>query len=176
MPRIALLIALIFMLPPVIAQAPELNGKNELSLHGGFDYQGPNGDKIDLEVGYGWYLRDDLLVGGEFQWALLEDISSKGGDYRSQQASVVAVMLFIGDSELVPYAGLEIGFRNSKFEDLDESSLIVGGRVGAHYFLTESVSIDGSLSWLLADKEVFIVDFEAEDQYIYPSIGVNAVF
>ncbi len=174
--RIALLVMLVFVLPPVIAQAPQLNGKTELSLHGGFDYQGPNGDKIDLEVGYGWYLRDDLLVGGEFQWALLEDISSKGGDYRSQQASMVAVMLFIGDSELVPYAGLELGFRNSKFEDLDESGLIAGGRVGARYFLTESVSIDGSLSWLLADKEVFIVDFEAEDQYLYPSIGINAVF
>jgi len=174
--KIALFIMLIFTLPPVVAQAPELSGKNELRLHGGFDYQGPNGDKIDLTVGYGWYLRDDLLVGGEFQWALLEDISSKGGDYRSQQASLFAEKLFIGDSELVPYVGLEIGFRNSKFEDLDESGLLVGGRVGARYFLTESVSIDGSLSWLLADKEVFIVDFEAEDQYVYPSFGIKAVF
>lgn len=174
--RTILLIILIFMLPPAIAQAPELAGKNELSLHGGLDYQAPNGDKIDLEVGYGRYLRDDLLVGGELQWALLEDISSKGGDYRSQQASLVVEKLFIGESELVPYVGFEIGFRNSKFEDLDESGLVYGGQVGARYFLTESVSIDGSLSWLLADKEIFIVDFEAEDQYLYPSFGINAVF
>lgn len=174
--RIALCIMLAFALPPVFAQPPELAGKNELSLHGGFDFQGPNGDKIDLEVGYGWFLRDDLLVGGEFQWSLLEDIAPGENDYRSQQASLFAEMLFIGDSELVPYVGVEIGFRNSKFNDLDESGLVLGGRVGARYFLTESVSIDGSLIWLVADKEVFIVDFEADDQYIYPSIGIKAVF
>jgi len=105
--------------------------------------QGPNGDNIDLEVGYGWFLRDDLLVGGEFQWSLLEDIAPGENDYRSQQASLFAEMLFSGDSELVPYVGVEIGVRNSKFNDLDESGLLLGGRVGARYFITESVSIDG---------------------------------
>ncbi len=174
--RIALCIMLIFSLPPVFAQPPELAGKNELSLHGGFDFQGPNGDKIDLEVGYGWFLHADLLVGGEFQWSLLEDIAPGENDYRSQQASLFAEMLFSGDSELVPYVGVEIGVRNSKFNDLDESGLLVGGRVGVRYFITESVSIDGSLIWLVADKEVFIVDFEADDQYLYPSIGIKAVF
>jgi hypothetical protein len=42
MPRIALLVILIFMLPPIFAQSPELAGNNELSLHGGFDFQGLN--------------------------------------------------------------------------------------------------------------------------------------
>ncbi|MDH3636481.1 MAG: porin family protein [Gammaproteobacteria bacterium] len=182
MPRTTLLMILVFSLPPVFAQSPELAGKTGLSLYGGFDYQGPNGDNIYLQVSYGWFLLDDLLIGGEFQWALIEDIAPGENDYRSQQASLVAEKLFTGDSELVPYVGVEIGFRNTKFKDsielkdLDESGLVIGGRVGVQYFLTESVSIDGSLSWLLADKEVFIVDFEAEDQYLYPSIGINAVF
>ncbi len=174
--RVTLIITLLFSLPPLYAQPPELAGKNELSLHGGFDFQGPNGDNIDLSVGYGWFLHDDLLVGGEFQWAVIEDISPGEKDYRSQQVSLFVEKLFIGESDLVPYAGLEIGFRNSRFEDLDESGLVYGGRVGARYFLTESVSIDGSLSWLLAGKEVFIVDFEAEDQYLYPRLGIKAVF
>ncbi len=85
-------------------------------------------------------------------------------------------MLFAGDSKLVPYAGVEIGFRNSKFNELDESGLVLGARVGARYFVTESVSIDGSLRILLSGKDVFIVDFEADDQYIYPGVGINAVF
>lgn len=180
--RIYLFMVLIVSLLPAYAQPPELAGKNELSLYGGFDFQGPNGDYINLQVGYGWFLRDDLLVGGEFQWTLIEDIAPSENDYRSQQASLVVEKLFIGDSELVPYVGVEIGFRNTKFNDdtklndLDDSGLVIGGRVGAQYFLTESVSIDGSLTWLLADDEIFIVDFETDDQYLYPSFGINAVF
>ncbi len=174
--RVTLFVIMIIALPSICAQSPELASKNELSLHGGFDIQGPNGDKIDLEIGYGWFLRDDLLVGGEFQWAVIEDIAPGDNDYRAQQASLFAEMLFTGESDLVPYVGAEIGFRNAKFNDIGESGLVYGVRVGARYFLTESVSIDGSLGWLLADKEVFIVDFEAEDQYLFPSIGIKAVF
>lgn len=176
MPRITLFIMLMSGLTSIYAQSPELAGKNELSLHGGLDYQGPNGDRIDIAVSYGWFLRNDLLVSGEYQWALIEDIAPGEKDYRSQQGSLVAEKLFIGDSSLVPYAGLEIGFRNSRFTDNDESGLIYGLRAGARYFLTDSVSVDGSLSWLFSDKEVFIVDFEAEDQYLYPSVGINAIF
>jgi len=182
MARIVLFMILIFSLPPVFSQPPELAGKNELSLYGGFDFQGPSGDNIYLQVGYGWFLRDDLLVGGEFQWTLIEDIAPGENDYRSQQFSLVAKKLFIGDSELVPYVGVEIGFRNTKYSDntglndLDDSGLLIGGRVGAQYFLTESVSIDGSIVWLLANDEIFIVDFETDDQYIYPSFGITAVF
>jgi len=176
MSRTVLLCILVLSLSPAIAQPPELAGKNELSLHGGLDYQGPNGDKIDLLVGYGWYLRDDLLLGGELLWSLVEDIAPGEKDYRSQQASLVVEKLFIGDGAFVPYIGAEIGFRNSKFKGLDESGLVFGGRFGARYFLTESVSIDGSISLLSADKKVFIVDFEAEDQYVYPSFGIKAVF
>lgn len=174
--RVTSFTVLIMIIPTLYAQPPELAGKNELRLHGGLDYQGPNGDKIDIALGYGWFLRDDFLLSGEYRWALIEDIAPGEKDYRSQQGSLVAEWLFDRDGNLVPYVGAEIGFRNTRFPDNDESGLVYGGRVGARYFLSESVSINGSLSWLLADKAVFIVDFEAEDQYLYPSIGINAVF
>lgn len=174
--RIALLVCIIFSMSNALAQSPEPDGKNQLSLHGSLDFQGANGDNTDIQVGYGWYIDDEILIGGEYRWILIEDIAPGEDDYRAQQASFVAERLFIGDSELVPYVGGEIGFRNSKFEDLDESGLVYGGRLGARYFLTESVAIDVSVNLLLSDKKVFIVDFEAEDQYVYPSIGLKAIF
>lgn len=174
--RITLVVMLTFFLPPAFAEPPSLAGKNQLNLHGGLDFQGPNGDKIDLMLGYGWFLRDDLMVGGELLWTVIEDIAPGENDYRSRQVSLIAEKLFISDSKLAPYVGVEIGARNSQFNDLDESGLVFGGRVGARYFLTESVSIDGSIKIMVSDKDVFIVDFEADDQYIYPSFGINAVF
>jgi hypothetical protein len=176
MPKIAVLMILIFPFASLCAQPPELANNRELSLHGGFDFQGPSGDNIDLEVGYGWFLRDDLLVGGEFRWSLIEDIAPGENDYRSQQASLVVEKLFIGDSNMVPYIGGEIGFRNSKFDDADESALVLGGRLGGRFFLNETITIDASISFLTSDKQVFIVDFEAEDQYLYPRLGIKAVF
>ena len=172
--KIILSLILSLWLLPAAAETPALAGKSELSLHGGLDYQGPNGDNIDLRIGYGWFLSDDLLVGGEYLWTLMEDIAP--GDYRSQQGSAFIEKLFLGEGSLAPYVGGEIGFRNSDFGNYNESGLVLGVRGGARYFLNEAVSIDLSLVYLSSDKDVYIVDFEAEKQYIYPSFGLKAVF
>ena len=170
----AMFVFLLLWILPAVASPPSLMGKNQLSLNGSLDYQGANGDDIEIRVGYGWFLRDDLLFGGEYLWKLTEDIAP--GDYRSQQGSVVVEKLFLGDGALVPYIGAEAGFRNSDFGDFNESGLVLGARGGARYFLSDSVSIDASLVFLSAAKDVFIVDYKAESQYIYPSFGLKAVF
>ncbi len=100
--KMILLMILTFSLPVTTAETPELIGKNQLSLHGGFDFQGPNGDSIDLRVGYDWFLRDDLLVGGEFQWAVVEDIAPGENDFRARQLSLVAEKLFPGMASCQP--------------------------------------------------------------------------
>ena len=176
MSRIMLLILAMIAVPPLSAQATDLAGKNELGLHAWLDFQGPNGDNTDILASFGWYLEDDLKLGAEYQWSLIEDIAPGEQDYRAQQGTVVIEWLFPGESAFVPYAGGLAGFRNSKFEDLDESGLVYGGRLGLRYFLTESVSIDASVNLLFSDKKVFIVDFDAEDQYIYPIVGLKAAF
>ena len=182
MTRATLFTILIITLPCAFAQPPELEGKNQLSLHGGLDYQGPSGDNINIQAGYGWFLSDDILLGGEIQWSLVEDIAPGDNDYRSQQYSLFVEKLFIGDGNLVPYVGAEMGFLNTKYNDssevneVDDSALVYGARGGVKFFLTESVSIDGSLVWLMSSDEIFIVDAEMDDQYLYPSIGINAIF
>jgi len=176
MSRMIFFILLMFSLPIASAQPPKLAGSNELGLHAWLDFQGPNGDKTDVIASYGWYLEDDLLLGLEYQWSLIEDIAPGEDDYRAQQGSVVAEWLILGDGPLVPYVGGILGFRNSKFPGLDESGPVYGGRLGLRYFLTESVSIDAAVNMLLSSKDVFIVDFEAEDQYVYPIIGLKASF
>jgi hypothetical protein len=171
-----LLIVLAVALPAVSAQSPQLAGKNELGLHAWLDFQGPNGDNTDLLASYGWYLDDNLKLGAEYQWSLIEDIAPGEDDYRSQQGSFVAEWLFTGQSDWVPYVGGIVGFRNTKFEDLDESGMVYGGRLGLRYFISESVSVDTSVNMLMSGKKVFIVDFEADDQYVYPAVGLKAVF
>lgn len=162
--------------PAWAGKSLELAGRNELSLHGSLDYQGPNGDNIDLRVGYGWFLRDDLLLGLNLQWALVEDIAPGEDDYRAQQAGVELQYLFPGDGPLLPYVGVEAGVRNVKFDNVRESGPVLGASAGTRYLLNRSIAIDVSLRFLTSSKEVFIVDFEAEKQYLVPAVGIKAIF
>ena len=175
MTKITLLLVALLVSQLASAETPALAGKDELVLQGWLDYQGPNGDNIDLLAGYGWFVDANLRLGGEFQWSLIEDIAPGEQDYRSQQVLLSADWLFSGGN-LVPYVGLLGGYRNSKYEDLDEAGMVYGGRIGLRYFLNDSVSVNAAIGMLFGDKEVFIVDFEADDRYVYPSIGLSAVF
>jgi len=175
--RISACLLLLFVALPVWAQdRPDLAGKNELGVSGKFDFQGPNGDNIDLRIGYGWFLRDDLLFGASFEWSLIEDIAPGEDDYRAQQAGVELQYLFPGDGPWLPYVGLEAGLRNVKFDNDDDSGLVLGASAGVRYLLTRSVAVDFNLRWLTASKELFIVDFDAEKQYVVPVVGIRAMF
>lgn len=170
------LLALFVTTPAWGQNLPVLAGKREFSLHGSFDYQGPNGDNIDLRVGYGWYLRDALLLAVNYQWALLEDIAPGEDDYRAQQVGVELQYLFRGNEPILPYVGVETGIRNVKFDDIDDSGLVVGGIAGSRFLLNDSVAIDVSLRILTSSDELFIVDFETERQYVVPAIGIKVNF
>jgi hypothetical protein len=177
MMRLLLFLALAFSATTALSDSLSLKGKNELSVHGSLDILGPNGDVIDLRAGYGWYLEDDWLVGWDYQWQLSEDIALSG-DFRSQQITAKTELLFVGENKLAPFIGTEVGFRNTKFGNIfkQESGLVVGLSLGAKYFLEESVSINASIKYLVASEEVFAVDYEAQDNYVYTSFGVSAVF
>lgn len=173
--RVILILMLLSISAPALSDA-DFAGLNELSLHGSLDYQGPNGDNIDLRIGYGRFLRDEIMLGFNFQWSLIEDIAPGEGDYRAQQAGVELHYLFADDDPLVPYVGIEAGMRNVDFGDVDESGLVLGASAGTRYFLNRAVAIDVSLRILTSSKDLFVVDFEAERQYVVPAIGIRAVF
>ena len=176
MSKPTILLLLILAVPAVSAGPPDFAGKNELGLHAWLDFQGPNGDNTDILASFGWFVDADLKLGVELQWSLSEDIAPGGKDYRAQQYSFVAEWQFPGEGDLLPYAGAIAGYRNMKFAALDESSLVYGGRLGLRYYLTEAVAVDASLNMLYSNRKVFIVDFETEDSYYYPIIGIRALF
>ena len=173
---IIFLFALLMISPAWGQNQTALEGKREFSLHGNLDYQAPNGDNIDLRLGYGWFLRDDWLLGLNFQWVLIEDIAPGEDDYRAQQAGVEMQYLFRGSEPWLPYAGVEAGLRNLKFENASDSGLVLGVSSGARYLLNDSVAIDFTLRFLTSSEALFIVDFEAEKRYLVPAIGIHAIF
>lgn len=173
--RVILSLMLLSIPAPALSDA-DFAGRNELSLHGSLDYQGPNGDNIDLRIGYGRFLSDEMLLGLNFQWSLIEDIAPGEDDYRAQQAGIEWQYLFSDREPLVPYIGVEAGLRQVDFGDVDESGLVLGATAGTRYLLDRGVAIDVSLRLLTSSKDLFIVDFEAERQYIVPAIGIRAIF
>ncbi|MFT5219932.1 MAG: hypothetical protein ACI9LO_002425 [Planctomycetota bacterium] len=151
-------------------------GGQELSLTGSFDFEAPNGDNINLRAGYGWYYQDDLLFKWDYQWVVSEDIAANNSDYRAQQGSFGTEYLFSNGGAAVPYIGVNVGWRNTKFGSVRESGLVIGPKAGFRYFLNDSVSIDSSVSLNFSNEDVFIVDFESTDSYIFPGVGISASF
>lgn len=151
-------------------------GGQELSLAGSFDIEAPSGDNINLRAGYGWYYQDDLLFKLDYQWVVTEDIAASNGDYRAQQGSFGTEYLFSNGGAAVPYVGINVGWRNTKFGSVRESGLVIGPKAGFRYFLNDSVSIDSSVSLNFSNEDVFLVDFESTDSYIFPGVGISASF
>lgn len=175
--RINVFLLALFVTTPAWGQnQPLLAGEREFSLHGSLDYQGPNGDNIDLRVGYGWFLGEAVLLAATYQWVLLEDIAPGENDYRAQQVGAELQYLFRGHEPVLPYVGVETGLRNVRFDEVDESGLVVGAIAGSRYLVNDSVAIDVSLRFLTSSDELFIVDFEAERQYVVPAIGIKVIF
>ena len=74
-----------------------------------------------VDAGYGVFIRHRLLLRGTLDFATVEDIAAGDNDYRMREIGVAAEYHFKQRVSFVPYAGLGLGFRNSKFSFPDPS-------------------------------------------------------
>lgn len=173
------------------AAEPALDrGVQDLALGGSPDFLGPSGDTLIVDAGYGVFIRDRLLLRGTLDFATVEDIAAGDNDYRMREVGVAAEYHFMQRGSFVPYVGLGLGFRSSKFSFPDpslpadtsvagstvtESGVTFGPRVGLKYFVADNIAIDIAFDYRISGKDVFISDLEARNDYFSLNFGLRAM-
>ena len=160
----------------VDAQPAIQQGTNDLKPGGSFNFMDSDGGEIEFRAGYGWLIQQELLLKCRYQFISAEDIGPGEYDYRVQQGNLFTEYQFSNRGIGLPYIGLEVGWRSTKYGSVKESGLFLGSKAGIRFFLNNSVSIDTSISFRFSSDDVFIVDSQATDYTIYPGIGLKAWF
>jgi hypothetical protein len=150
-------------------------GRHELSLYFSPDFEGPIGDTTILEGGYGVFVTDSVLVRGVVEYGLLEDVVGADDDYRTQAYGVGAEYHFRTEGTVVPYVGLDLGYRRTNAGGTVESGLAYGPRLGTKFLLNDNVFLDFTLTYQLSSADVFLNDFELEDTDFAASLGLRVL-
>ena len=161
---------------PVCAEIPVAQGASEVSDDSSLDFRGNGEINIDIPATYGWAIREELSVKCSFRIVSVYDFRSGSYDYRLQQGDWITEFRLNDSATTSPYLGVEVGWRRTQFGSVKESGIILGSRAGVRFFFNDSVSIDTSIGFKFSTDEVFFVDDQATDQYIYPGIVLKAWF
>ena len=160
----------------VCAQPSIMEGTREFSISGGYDPDGASGTELDLELGYGVFVRDGVEVGGLVGYASYEDAGGPGDDYKAWLLGGFVEYHFDMASMSVPYVGARIAYANEEIGAWDESAFVYGPRVGVKHFIADNVAIDIALEYLLASEDIFVNDGVLEDNDLSISFGIRAMF
>ena len=160
----------------VCAQPAIQEGTRELLIGGGWDPEGAAGTEMDLEVGYGVFVRDAIEVGGLLGYTSYEDAYGSGNDWKVLAIGGFVEYHFDMDSMTVPYVGAEIGYTSYEAGTLDDSAFVYGPKVGVKHFITDNVAVDAALSYMLATEDIFNNDGTVEDNDLSLSFSIRAMF
>lgn len=153
-----------------------VRGSQELGVSGNIDFEGPSGDvDVDLNLSYGYFIRDFLEVGGlgNFSRELDGDVMRYGvgafGEYHFAG--------FAGWQSVVPYLGasLILSFLDTDIGD-DESALIFTPRLGLKWFIRNYFAIDTNLFVALATDDVFVNDEDLDSYDVGMRLGLRVYF
>lgn len=131
-------------------EAPMLSqGTQEVRLGGGIDMDTFADTRLDLQVGYAYFLQDLWQVGGLFDiqnddfvtfWAI--------GGFTEYN--------FDMGTELVPYIGGALYFSGADVEELDSNEAVLAeASLGGKYFFRPQIALFSQLDFRFASDDVF---------------------
>jgi opacity protein-like surface antigen len=151
------------------AQAASLTqGTSELTVDGLLDPDGASGTELSLDVGYGYFVQDNIEVGGEVSFADNDDVMSYGlggfAEYNLDQGTA-----------LVPFVGAGLGWVNTEIDalDVDDDAIVAGIYGGVKYFLAENIALTAQINLDWASEDIFLNDGDVEDTNIDVTLGMR---
>ncbi len=161
---------------PVSAQSILRSGLHDLDIAEPLDYRVSSEYEIKFPVDYSWLVRDNWLLKCRFQSFAMKGIAHGDSDYRIQQGNFFSQYYFPGGGSTAAYLGVEAGWRRTKYGSVRESGLVIGSSLGIKYFFNNSISIDTSISYKLSTDDVFIIDHNTTDRFLFRGIEFKASF
>ncbi|MCE9615743.1 MAG: outer membrane beta-barrel protein [Lentisphaerae bacterium] len=125
-------------------------GTKELRLDGDIDFDTAAGDSIQLDMGLGYFVADNLEVGG---------VAGLADDDRLTLWRLGAfgeLNLPVEDLPVVPFVGAGLAWAYADPDRGDsEDALVLGLAGGAKYFVTEDLAIALQLNYQFASEDIF---------------------
>ena len=160
-----------------MAQGPLLlQGTRELAVSGAFDVQNANRAVLDLSGRYGFFLQDNLELGG------FAEVSSNFNEFSRYGLGGFAEWhlpswAFL-QRQAIPYLGADLGLQ---FVDTDlgedNVALIFRPRIGAKWFIRDYFAIDTNLFVAVATDDLFLNRRDRLDPYdVGLQVGIRIYF
>jgi hypothetical protein len=159
-------------------QAPLLaRGTQELALSGVLDFENRGDITLDLIGRYGYFLRDNLEVGGVAQFAGNFDDAFRYGlggfaEYHFPR------WLSPRWRSLVPYVGADVllSFVDTDFGE-DNAALTFEPRLGLKWFVRDYFAVESHVFFALATDDLYQNDRDSLDFYDYGlRLGIRVYF
>jgi opacity protein-like surface antigen len=130
-------------------------GTRELQLSGHYDPDDVDDYSIDINVGYGQFIVDNLELGVLLGYSGSDNVDIYGirgfAEYNLDNGS-----------KWVPYGRVSAGWLGAEIDTptgkTDNDTVAIAGAVGIKYFLTETVAIAGEAEYTRASDDIFPKD------------------
>lgn len=152
-------------------------GTHELSLSGALDFQHKGDVTLDLITRYGYFLQNDLEVGGVAQFSGdFDDSFLYGfGGFAEYHFPHWTPMIW---PRLVPYLGADVllSFVDSDIEE-DNAALTFEPRIGLKWFIQNYFAIESHLFFAIATDDIYQNKSNSLDPYdVGLRLGIRVYF
>ena len=120
----------------------------EFRAEGHFDPETYGGGEFEVSLTYGYFIMDDLEVGGRIHY-LDNDVTSLFS------LGTFVEYNFDLEREVLPFVGVALDYVTSDTGLENNSAVALSGYAGVRYFLTENIAIGAQVRLTAASAEVF---------------------
>lgn len=154
------------------AQNPNLDeGTKTIEGTGSLDSDTPVGTDFSLQLGYGYFIMDNLELAGV---AGVRD----NDEFTTYEFGGRVEYNIATDSALVPFVGAGILWAGADADDADDEDTLVGRfSAGVKYFIDDNVALAFSLVYEKAGDDIYIDDDgDADDDNVKGVFGIRFYF
>lgn len=153
-------------------------GTKEVSVSGRLEF--PDFEKIDydLDLSYGYFLRDGWEIGAQLG-------AADFGGVDRLDVGIFTEYNFNRDSHWVPYVGAAIGLGSVSFDDgdfdtetdlNDDEGAVFDLEAGVKWFVRPYMAISTAINFQLATDDVFATDNSLDDNLTTLQVGMRFYF